>query len=1191
MSVTITASSTLVESYRLASPVTPNKKIVSVTDAGGNAHVFSVGSDQKIREFIQNSGQEAEWEVQTMAPEGVIELDACLNTNGELFVFYSQEEQLGHALYFLSKPLEGNWSDPIRIVGQSIRSHSFRNMCSGIVVKDANYMAVQYDNSFRQVVLSSYQKQAKGYLYMVLTDKRTNSEQDAFIELIQAQKAFPDFVGCAAIANHTDGGSSLLFVNPNKDEGPKDLNLPMDVLDMTAVMPGDRPYSQIFALLADQSTYYLDQDAQEFKKTHPGGAPEFTAIRAGLNPEGRAEIFGLSTDGRLYHCYQLDLDSEWSEMVLISNLNFANNFSVSSASFGGSECFAVSLDDENKSSLYHIFQDPETTNWNIYEVETDSPKELERLSLYAVDISFIDDKDIKIPAQNYSVWSDTPCELIIDGDDYFVDKDHHYSTTSEAKGASQINIPVNGLVAPILKVSTPGMEENCICIQPNSGVQQKLMLLDGSDLMENAKDAEGNLIVPEKYRTEDTTNAVAEGIRRSMSLVSSSETSAFTHINDENLFRKIDLGALKGSSSWRLRFDHKNSKVEFKELNQDPQQELDDYSPNCPHISQFLDSNSLQTDWGSVWNLIKQSGESVVANLNEIQIQVVHGAEGVVQAIEARLELLINGAQYFYKATVDLVEQVFDIVEGIFAEIKVAFGKLFEWLGFVFDWQDILRTKEVLTYTITEHLNFMAGAIPSLKPIFRSGISQLGQRLQDAFDNSALKQWSDNGISNQSHQFQPKESDLLNALQNNFLLDALFKGPSSSALPLIEMTDNPALDKFKAQIKIFSNNLQASQSFTDLQGLVDNLQEDTENLLTGAFAGMISTLKELVQWIFSNLANLSDLLLDAINSLISSFIEMLTQPFNIPLISELYSNISGDDKGEISIVDVFSLILACGISPVYKMAFNASPFPDSQSVEDVKLTLSAKKMLQNANGFGPKNSQGIVAEVQSDFDFASFQAVATAVAHFSLGIVNAGLDLQEVIVNKGGTAEEKFGAGHQMGNKNAHWGKKAMVENNKLLMGLQLGVLITGLFNQGINCPWITKTGEAAWSECGPNATADQFENALWCFQTLMPLADVVFMIAEQKLMAFVDPIGQTTSACLGANAFAGAFILDDIEGGAYPAKTTQNALSALPALFKFLRYEPIVGTSKGYSLWALSAMDLAGDGGAAITQIARATN
>ena len=308
--------------------------------------------------------------------------------------------------------------------------------------------------------------------------------------------------------------------------------------------------------------------------------------------------------------------------------------------------------------------------------------------------------------------------------------------------------------------------------------------------------------------------------------------------------------------------------------------------------------DALLVDAGDLFQWLESAVDAVV--------QIVQDAESQTW------NFLANIAGQAYVAVLDVAEKVAAAAVAVFTMIETAVDDLLRYLQFVFDFPDILITHRVMKNVFTQ---WVASAI--------DGVSSLGPQLSAAFAalQQNIGQWADIPPFNQTpggttaanpplpgqnsapaqlgiHHYQGGAPSATSTFSVPAVDPSIFQD-LVALLDSEEATFSAAATAIQTDIIDQFNSLSIAQILQKFAAIVaDTLLQAAEDILLAA----CNVLSQLTQ-------NLSD---------------VLSATIDIPVLSWLYQELTND---ALTFLDLFCLIAAIPATIVYKIAYNAAPFP------------------------------------------------------------------------------------------------------------------------------------------------------------------------------------------------------------------------------------------------------------------------
>ncbi|KAK8109566.1 hypothetical protein PG999_007703 [Apiospora kogelbergensis] len=297
-----------------------------------------------------------------------------------------------------------------------------------------------------------------------------------------------------------------------------------------------------------------------------------------------------------------------------------------------------------------------------------------------------------------------------------------------------------------------------------------------------------------------------------------------------------------------------------------------------------------------------------------------------------------------YRAILDTVEAVVGAVEWMFNAIKTAIEKLIQFVKFLFDWGDIQRTKDVLYSLVKLYMGHQIGQLSAVKNAFDG---QIGDAKKSLRQWAGMDDWSSLGDASSKPASGSASSPAKGQTSSSMLFASHFRDNASnitvkSVNSAASMTD--VGDAVEALLKALSDEGPA------LSGIYSDLATVASKLPTMSVSEVLKALATvLAEGILLSAQVVVDALLDTLNAMGSTVMDIMDTKIHIPVISDILDMIGIPN---ISFLDLFLWIGAVSYDVVYKIAYGESPFPNSN---DVKAIISAEswesltKMFDEAN--------------------------------------------------------------------------------------------------------------------------------------------------------------------------------------------------------------------------------------------------
>ncbi|WP_197743760.1 hypothetical protein [Candidatus Nitrosacidococcus tergens] len=328
-----------------------------------------------------------------------------------------------------------------------------------------------------------------------------------------------------------------------------------------------------------------------------------------------------------------------------------------------------------------------------------------------------------------------------------------------------------------------------------------------------------------------------------------------------------------------------------------------------------------------------------------------------------------------FDAAVQTVEQAFDLVEEVFKAVSVGFEELYRWLGFIFNWQDILRTHEVIKYSINEVSKFVPTVLTTLQEQISEYIKAIDGQVKDTFQQAikGIGKSSILGIQQSIQQkyvpTQPDQMTVMMAMDHNIVWNGLMNNMTNSPsmpggsvnLSAIRPEARAAAANLMELLEQSAGDFQSSDAFNQAKDYLSRAMTagGPDQFVSNTLAGLLSVVEGVVVWSLDVAANtIVTAIFNAARSLIAELNLMLNQEWNIPFVSDLYLKVTGGST--LTALDLGALLLAVPTTVIYKGIFKVAPFPDTESIASFKAFFNVDTLHQSS---GLKSSQQTHAQL------------------------------------------------------------------------------------------------------------------------------------------------------------------------------------------------------------------------------------
>ncbi len=1175
--------SKFMQNYRVSSPVNGGDDVVAVCNSLGQTELFTIGKEGDVHTIFPDSGSETGYnEARITTGLHVTSLAAGLDSQGRTIVLAAATP--GPALYYVVEDTKSTprWSTPQKVGNLPVPSGA--TALARIIaqeIADNLYVALAFTmqdgtcsicSSIWQTDSPTFQTPAEPTFML----SNPNGIWQGSTAKDAAYVSFPYLQGAAASQVWLYFPSTNSMVSGAAHLGSGYSNRQVVSIDSTLDASGT---SQVFVVLDDGNTYRLIEGpigqygGAQFSWLPLGQGMPFQQVVVETDRSGNPQVFVLSQPNashlNVLSQWIPEADSPTGYAALPIPIHEGTGLQLAGVRNDGGSIDLFCVDAYNH--ITHLFQEEESGTWVIETVETPGGS-VEEYASYATDVTLYDSMGEVLVDTPVSISASEEARITVNGATFFIDDHRPAHIRSNSAGLLSISQETGSLATPSLQIKVlspqwlPTIPD--IVVKPYTGVQQSLVDVTPETLLQ-AKLPDGTPLLDEQYHTQQDAESVAAAIKQCMGMMGavpklaaptpaptslhasppSPNTSPhlrtrhpmaahYTHARSSRpAAHQRLLPAPEKQQHWRLSFE--GGHASYQELSQ----------PEAAQL--FADTQSTLQSASSVLDFFSDLADIVQGAFEEI----LRVTEIVVQTVEDGLKTMITfviGDQTcFFEAVISFVEQVFDLVEAVFTSIAVFFEKLYKWLAWLFSWPDILRSKEALSHTIEQYLEYLQGAASGYKRLVDANFAMLKSQVADWFQQArdAVAQSSIGGYLQLNGRDDPV---FLSAISNNFLLNELMNN----------LFGTPVLDWLMAFFAEVANSA-APQALSGLASQVEGdpafsavvdfflkLVESPGQLFSILLKDAYGAVEMLVQAALSGMQSLVDTLMDAAASLVLSVRNTLNKPWNIPFVSQFYAVISNGD--ELTTLDLISLIMAIPTTILYKLTYNdAAPFPDAASVSAFKNSFKASQMLQ-ASAFPTASATLLASSIPAAIELPEtallFLAMGYMVSQAVGGVTTSLLDL--VAIPDALPSEQ-------------------LRDLLPLVPNLTYIDYIATVCS--VACRFELFYTEAVW-DCRRAAGL-----ANWNYALVGIFSYVVFSyFASQGIVERGLPSSDTI-AILTSIAGGISLVLSSVAastGEEDPAKSVWRIMLSMPWLFKFLRHSKLAIRTEGDSLVLLAVID-----------------
>jgi hypothetical protein len=851
-----------------------------------------------------------------------------------------------------------------------------------------------------------------------------------------------------------------------------------------------------------------------------------TTIAGALGPDGKLRIYATDAQDKLWILRQLGTDGSanapyftWGAWHPLGD----NTLSIANGpgNLGTSDIFALDSD----AFLVHMSQNAATFRWTTQLIKkpTTVQEEPDYVPQYVTHVSVLDANATPQANVSLTVTSEEPVSIWVEGAQHFVDAENPLTVLTTGFGTVTLSTPALGLHTAKLTFQADGFAAPQT-VYPPENVHARLAVVDGPGLSNATAQTQGlpPVTQPVSANKQADFAGAAKGITGAFSI-------------------PLDGGANVGRPVCRV--------VDMRHANT-----FAGLASSLALASRAGEGarSSVGGPWDAFWSDLANFGEDVYHAIRTGAIEVV-GVSVDIENKTVTLELEVEGVgSNMLEFAVSTIHDVVDAVQSLFSYIEATVERLLDWLKSLFEWQDIINTKTVVEYYVNQVLqNVVAdvtpGASGSIQTLVQAQFETLSGQVNAAFNaaEAAFQNTSFNGLANTASRalaargrslstanpLHPTEQ--LAAYQSNRVRCDYVQSKSHTHFqaggPMGAAARRCALpsDAFGDLLTLVQDNLLNNSSYSEarqkLQASLTNALANPQALFDMAVYDFLVLVQEFVQLVITLLEDVIIAMLDLIGEGISSLKDVLNVPIDIPAVSYIYKQLTGN---ALTVMDVACLVLATPATVLYKTAYNGPPFTTNPNADGIQV----KDVLSTPVPWPQLGDHGLTTRGALPRDISGLPKLL-GVLYCWVGVISAFNDMW------------------------TDWAAAADTQTpSPIVTFFSVCGILLGITEQGFSVPYkVLEKPDAQRSQ------ADWWNLVLWSAGFLPVVTNVLFTIfSNSKAMAkFSGDYGVPLTATCGA-AVLGIGINAAVEEGAsdtgYSAFNQAQAIIApVPLLAKLL--------------------------------------
>lgn len=744
----------------------------------------------------------------------------------------------------------------------------------------------------------------------------------------------------------------------------------------------------------------------------------------------------------------------------------------------GPELLFSSLD----TSIGHLLQQVEQGNWFLQTVESPSPATVEPVhsSTYSTEFITVDAGGNPVPGAVIQITSDRPTVAIVNGVSYHVDSTIPATVASDSSGRVTVATVSTSLVSPALTVSSATMgvqgpfRSDLRSHQRLAG-QDPTFPVDGASMK-----AAG--IIPDSVGSDDADALAAKASALGTAAVAMHQAGAGGDA----------VAAYRSLVGTGFEVDFRRAGGLVRDL-----------SPaEVSRLQADALALSISDIWGDICNffrhLIDDLEKLVITFADDVVYVAVTLADGVRNFVLKTLAEVGDCIEIFLQAVAALAEKAIDAVE---AAIR--------WLRALFGWDDVLRTKQVVSYYIDQTLKNLAQDFTTTIPKdliaaftkAKAEIVTVFDHLEDMFQqgvdfNGIVPASSTDPAAQGGPPLQGaalRSTYAANAVQCNFVQSKMQLASSGIATRIRAAAPSAGFDPGQL-LQVFERCFPTAELEQSWQKILSFSKQvhDLGSFLEAVVLDLLEAIKDMVLLIISGIEAVLVALSEIVGLAFEGLEAILTAVVDIPIISQIYKWIA---KADLTLLDLISLVIALPATILYKLVYGGNALNPPFTEADVEAITSRPipwPSFDAASGKPRASRKGQALPEALPQDRAL--AVLFMLTMFGYTVMDIALDIQ--------AANDANGAAPAI-----EW------PDPTVMAGIVSIVLTVGL--QGFGVPYAAMKR----IDDGEGTAADGWTIGAWGSAWIPPLLDTAFAIGSQskKVTRFQGKYGPFLSLGAGA--------------------------------------------------------------------------
>lgn len=932
--VNMSISCNLMKNQLQASPVTPNKNMITAQDNNGHAIIFAIGADDIFRLLkYTNASSTGYTQVDLSSTfkgyDKAIAFDLSEDAAGNITIALALQKTGGRATdIFVAKQLSNDFS--------KTKWDNFSSLCTKVTGVDVAFIAdhvrvgVAAEHETPLIVVAGSLKKNEFYYQIekeaaVALQLPENVHKPTQIDLGycigQQGKFFLYNIGASQTLTCITLPSTASGITENSmtyDFSPNNSEIPSQYQGST--------YNCI-ALAAGTNISPINRSSDLYVGTNKGiflfkgGKIEnggFQVVSDWIKDvhqivvkqtDDSISVWAMASPSNLYYIYgKKDGDNYTFNDAIVFDSNTIHIAPMRKKNNNANELYLLNTDE----NIVHYWQDPNSTLWNKRTIKVKDEDFLLNFNSFTTHITLTDQNGQALPHQKIQLKSSDWLFANINGKVYSLDKDVGTDVQTDFLGAINIIQMTEDIAPPILHIEADFLP-NTINIYPNGKIQHGLAAIKTGADLKNAKDPDGKSVLTTSI-SDDNANGVANSLTQVTDAATKSKTGQHTadqlfvtltakgkpasgKINVQSLPDNFAVGMQLSNGKWTT---HTNA----------------DFIKTGSIVSIVINAPGDALHW--VGNELDEGINLIHQGVTELK----DGVGFVIQKAKDALHFIVKIGEKLLVVVLEDMITVFKVLNKILALIGIDLDAILRWLGHLLGIDEIWESHKVIAAFLTNGLDYgveiLDEKLEDIKTFITNSFDQIEKTIENGFPQPSSSTKSQS-LSLANHIDTPFNSSAGNWIFSQIAHHNLLGGGSDLSSHQMSSSANP-IQQFYGDILMPT----IASIAKDLEAIVG----DFKDVLAGNIGDVYKLLPDLANLVLDPIKTILLGILDLAKDLLGDFKQLLEKGLDIPFLSSMYklfSSIMGDEE-KLTILNAVALIIAIPYTFVRKILSLSSNF-------------------------------------------------------------------------------------------------------------------------------------------------------------------------------------------------------------------------------------------------------------------------